>query len=300
MAAVLSNGKGFYHPLVYVLECHRLGLALLPPTVNEPGPQFTARGDKIRVPLLRVKGLSERAAEAILRERKRGEFASLHDFFLRVQPLAEEMEALIRVGAFDAFGQSRTRQYWQFSALCAERAAAGPVTAQASRWLIPPASLDPLPAVPLAEPGRLERLRWEEELLGFPASGHPLELFPDIAWDTYCPVSQLGRYPGQPVLTCGLVIEQRLFHQATGEPMKFLTLADWTGVVETELFARAYQSSGLATIRYRVLEIAAIVEPFESGRGFTLRVLRAGRPRRRGQRNAEGGVRKRQRGIGLS
>ena len=40
MAAVLTNGKGFYHPLVYVLECHRLGLTLLPPSVNEPGPAF--------------------------------------------------------------------------------------------------------------------------------------------------------------------------------------------------------------------------------------------------------------------
>ena len=40
MAAVLTNGKGFYHPLVYVLECHRLGIPLLPPTVNAPGPGF--------------------------------------------------------------------------------------------------------------------------------------------------------------------------------------------------------------------------------------------------------------------
>lgn len=42
MAGVLTNGKGFYHPLVYVLECHRLGLKLLPPSVNEPGPAFVA------------------------------------------------------------------------------------------------------------------------------------------------------------------------------------------------------------------------------------------------------------------
>ena len=41
MAAVLTNGKGFYSPLVYVLECHRLGIPLLPPSVNEPGPGFT-------------------------------------------------------------------------------------------------------------------------------------------------------------------------------------------------------------------------------------------------------------------
>jgi len=59
MAAVLTNGKGFYDPLVYVLECNRLGLKLLPPDVNEPGPAFAPHGNLIRVPVTRVKGLSE-------------------------------------------------------------------------------------------------------------------------------------------------------------------------------------------------------------------------------------------------
>ena len=146
-------------------------------------------------------------------------------------------------------------------------------------WLMPPGNLDRLPSVPLDEPSRLQRLRWEEELLGYPASGHPLELFPDIAWETYCPVKRLGEHIGQTVVTCGLVIEQRLFHQVTGEPMKFITLADWTGIIETELFSRTYRSYGLNTIRYRVLEVTATVEPFENNRGFTLRVHRAGKPR---------------------
>jgi DNA polymerase III alpha subunit len=56
---------------------------------------------------------------------------------------------------------------------------------------------------------------------------------------------------------------------STGEPMKFLTLADWTGMVETELFAQTYKSYGLATVRYPVLEVTATVEPFENGRGFS-------------------------------
>ena len=276
MAAVLTNGKGFYHPLVYVLECHRLGIPLLPPFVNEPGPGFLVTQGKIRVPVPRVKGLTERTSEAILRERERGEFASLPDFFRRTRALPEEMESLIRVGAFDPFGKSRAAQYWECRSLWTQQDS-GP----RQLWLLPPGSLERLPAVPLDEPSRRQRLRWEEELLGYPASGHPLELFPEIAWDTYCPINQLGRHLGQQVVTCGLVIEQRLFHQATGEPMKFLTLADWTGIVETELFARTYQSYGLNTIRYRVLEISATVEPFENGRGHTLRVLRASKPRRR-------------------
>ena len=78
---------------------------------------------------------------------------------------------------------------------------------------------------------------------------------------------------------CGLIIEQRTHHQVTGEPMKFMTLADRTGMVETELFADTYRSYGLATVRYPVLEVTAKVEPFENGHGFTLRVHRAGKPR---------------------
>ena len=62
--------------------------------------------------------------------------------------------------------------------------------------------------------------------------------------------------------------------------MKFLTLADWTGMVETELFAQTYRSYGLATVRFPVLEVEARVEPFENGRGFSLRAIRAGPPRR--------------------
>ena len=133
----------------------------------------------------------------------------------------------------------------------------------------------------LNEATRLERLRWETELFGFAVSGHPLELFPDVAWDTYCPVNRLAEFIGQEVVMCGLIIEQRTHHQITGEPMMFLTLADWTGMVETDLFADTYRNYGLATVRYPVLEIAATVEPFENRRGFTLRVHRAGKPRTR-------------------
>jgi DNA polymerase III alpha subunit len=75
------------------------------------------------------------------------------------------------------------------------------------------------------------------------------------------------------------VVESRVHHQITGEPMKFLSLADWTGIIETELFADTYRRDGLATVRYPVLEIEAKVEPFENNRGFSLRVLRAGKPR---------------------
>ncbi len=263
----------------------------------------------IRVPITRVKGLTEQTLERIFDEHARAPFASVRDFYLRVKPQPAEMEALIRVGAFDGFGQPRTRLFWEYRHV---HAVFGHGANPDQGWLFPPPDAvarlygcdgagqgktappaathgererqDTAPgaaSVPLDEPSPKQCLQWEAELLGFPASGHPLELYDEVAWDTYCPVDRLDRYKGEEVVACGLVIEQRVHHQVTGEPMKFLTLCDWSGMVETELFASTYKSYGLATVRYPVLEVTARVEPFENGRGFTLRVLRAGPPRLR-------------------
>ena len=262
-----------------MLECHRLGLKFLPPTVNEPGPQFTAHGNAIRVPLTRAKGLTERTAKRLLAERERGVFISLADFHRRVKPSPEEIETLIRAGGFDEFSQTRTRQFWEAQHLQKAKDERQNLEFDFDAGTNPVSDFFAQNPSLLREPTRRERFEAETELFGYAVSGHPLELFDDVAWETYCPVARLGEHVGETVVTCGLVVEQRTHHQITGEPMKFLTLADWTGMVETELFAQTYKSYGLATVRYPVLEITATVEPFENGRGFSLRVLRAGGPR---------------------
>jgi hypothetical protein len=63
--------------------------------------------------------------------------------------------------------------------------------------------------------------------------------------------------------------------------MKFLSLADWTGMVETELFAPTSRSYGLATVCYPVLEIEARVEPFENGPAFHCAHCGLAKPRTR-------------------
>ena len=135
MAAVLTNGKGYYHPLVYVLECHRLGLTLLPPCANSPGPAFTVEGTTLRVPLTRVKGLTERTRERILVERERAAFSSLSDFYRRVAPAPEEMDSMIRVGAFDGYGATRTAQFWEARHL---HHVFGDAALSGQGWLLPP------------------------------------------------------------------------------------------------------------------------------------------------------------------
>lgn len=91
----------------------------------------------------------------------------------------------------------------------------------------------------MTEPSALQRLEWESDLLGFPVTGHPLDLHPGIRWDTYCPVARLHERVGERVVCCGLVVEDRTAHQIDGGVMKFMTLADPTGMIETELFTPA-------------------------------------------------------------
>jgi DNA polymerase III alpha subunit len=182
----------------------------------------------------------------------------------------------VRVGGFDEFGCTRLEQFWEVQQLVRGRTDG---IASGQTWLLPPPTLENLPAERLREPTRKERLQAEWDLLGFTASAHPLDLFDDILWASYCPLNRAGFYVGQEITVCGLVVEQRIHHQVTGEPMKFLTIADKTDISSTDLFADTYRSYGLATVRYPVLEVTAKVEPFENGRGWTLRALRAGKPR---------------------
>jgi len=51
-------------------------------------------------------------------------------------------------------------------------------------------------------------------------------------------VSRLAEFVGQNICVCGLVEQQRIHNQVMGEPMKLLLLAEWTDIVETELFSR--------------------------------------------------------------
>ena len=130
----------------------------------------------------------------------------------------------------------------------------------------------------LEEPGRIQKLKDEMELLGFTASGHPLDLYPEIDWGRYVPIAELKKHPNRWVRTCGLIVAERSHRQVDGRLMKFLTLADRTGMVETELFADAYRRWGTVTTQHPVVAVSGKVEPFLNGNGFTLRVEKVEKP----------------------
>jgi DNA polymerase III alpha subunit len=164
MAGVLSNGKGFYSPLVYALECYHLGLSFLPPTVNNTSESFEAEGNQIRVPVRRIKGLSEKTAKTIQREAMRDPFVSLRDFCDRTHPSSDEIQNLIRAGACDVFGDPRTHQFWQSKAYMSSSPSESD-----QGWLLPLPNVAERLKSALNEPSLTERLEWNQICLASPS-----------------------------------------------------------------------------------------------------------------------------------
>jgi len=226
---------------------------------------------QIRLPLWQIKGLRESTHDRILLEREQAPFRSLDDFYHRVGADQTEMQNLIRAGAFDGFGKSRAELFWEFRALAAARGVQ--VSLRTSQLQLP---FDPRSAPKITdERTRTDQLRDEMELFGFTVTSDPLELYPNVRWDSYCRIKDLGIFKRQRVTTCGLIIEDRLHHQIDAQMMKFLSLYDGTGILECELFADAYRKFGIQTIRHPILEVTGTVEPFDNDNGFTLRVEKA-------------------------
>jgi DNA polymerase III alpha subunit len=131
------------------------------------------------------------------------------------------------------------------------------------------------PEEALADSTRAERLEAEGELLGFTVEEHPLARWPWIDWSGYVPVEKLGGLLDREVEVCGLVVDERLHNQEDGRLMKFVLLADQTGMIECELFADAYERWGAIVARNPVLALRGVVVPFDNRKGWTLQVRSA-------------------------
>jgi error-prone DNA polymerase len=265
LAAVLTSRRGFYSPLLYVLEALRNGARFLPPDLHESAARrFVVRGETIRLPLDQVRGLTAACLERIEEARP---FRDVGDFFRQAKPGRAEWLALLKAGALDSLGEPRGRLFWRLQRLEA--------SAQMDRrTLVEPQLPESFEAAPEV------RARWEHEVLGFPVSVHPLEYFaPRLEWRRYITAAELTErqqaFYGKEVRVAGLVVADR--HHPTGNgTMKFLTLADHTGFLEVALFAQVYRDYGHLTVQ-PVVAVEAVVDPFDNRRGFVLngqRVLR--------------------------
>jgi len=118
MAAVMSNGGGYYSTFGYLSEAKRMGLQILFPDINESEIKYTGKDREIRVGLMQLMDLSQEAKEAIVFERsKNGPFSSLQNFMNRTASHThlQDVRTLIKAGCFDsiAHGTTRAALMWQ-------------------------------------------------------------------------------------------------------------------------------------------------------------------------------------------
>jgi DNA polymerase-3 subunit alpha/error-prone DNA polymerase len=244
MAAVISNQGGFYSTFAYVSEARRLGITVLPPDVAESGIRWTGRDRIMRVGLLSIKGLSMHTTRRILAERGKSPFVSLADFFDRGRPDETEAAALIQCGALDRFHpkQHRAVLLWEFSRWQQVRDRQPHDGRPRDRGLFPADPSPPPPPVPdLPEEDPRERLRREFKVLGFLCDCHPMTLFADGLRDRgMMKVCDLEHHVGRRVQTAGWLITGKTVLTQKGDPMKFVTFEDETGIMETVFFPQTY------------------------------------------------------------
>lgn len=240
IAGVISNQGGFYSTFAYVSEARRMGLAILPPDINESDIPWTGRGNAVRVGLVSIKGLDHKTRARIFSQRLHNPYTGIRDFFDRIHPDDTEARALIHCGALDAFTHngSRTWLLWELAGWQKSKSAKSANLGIFDNTHDHPDVFPP----PLPPENEHERLRREFAVLGFLCSRHPMVLYSDTLKNLQTvKITHLQRFIGKHVRVAAWMITGKVVRTKHGDPMEFITFEDETGIVETTFFPRVYR-----------------------------------------------------------
>ncbi|MFZ2049207.1 MAG: DNA polymerase III subunit alpha, partial [Minisyncoccia bacterium] len=256
MSAVLTAESGDVETIgIMVSECKRMGIEVLPPSVNESFSQFTVppRADKhekykIRFGLTTIKNFGQGISTAIIAERKRGgSFVSLVDFLDRVKDKnlnKKSLEALIKSGAMDEFGDrgilfANIERLLEFHK---ERMSAPENQDSLFGSMSDTTTLPTLKLTEAEKATQKDKLLWEKELLGLYISGHPLEAYKEKLDKLERPISKLHELrEGDVCVVAGLITSLREVTTKKNERMTFLGLEDLTGELDVVVFPSAFE-----------------------------------------------------------
>ncbi|MBX4189400.1 DNA polymerase III subunit alpha [Candidatus Parcubacteria bacterium] len=264
MSAVLTAESGDVDTIgIMVNECKRMGIDVLPPSVNESYSQFTVPPKsspdekyKIRFGLVTIKNFGQGIATAIIEERKRGgKFASLIDFLDRVKDKnlnKKSLESLIKAGAMDDLPASPEAGSADRGVLLAntenllaynkERQQESKDQGSLFGLMDDTSTLPTLRLVDSPPATRKEKLLWEKELLGLYISGHPLEDYAEKLEKMEYSVKKLADCRADmPCVIAGMITEIREINTKSGDRMMFVRLEDLTGSVDTVVFPKIFE-----------------------------------------------------------
>jgi DNA-directed DNA polymerase III PolC len=251
MAAVISNQGGFYNTFAYVSEARRLGVEVLKPDINKSDIVWKGSDYKIRPGLMSIKDLSAKVQQNIVFERSRAEFNDLYDFLTRVQPANDEARALIHSGALDLFNhnnhqnKSRTNLLWLLACWQKQRSIKSKKTVNqlAESITLFESSPENIRYPNFPKENRLDRLRREFSVLGFLCDCHPITIYERVLSKINCvKADNIFRFVNKTITFAGWLITGKTVLTKHGDPMKFFTFEDETGIVETVFFPKPYAS----------------------------------------------------------
>ena len=265
MAATLNSFLGNLDKIPeYIVECKRLNIEILKPSINKSFTKFTVNDNKIRFGLGSVKNVGTSAVETIVQEReKNGEFKSFTDFAERMQGEAVNkkcIESLIKSGAFDELGETRHTLLNSFEGVLdtisgeTKKSIEGQVTmfdiasqetTEKHKYTLNKAE----------EYDERELLDMEKEMLGIYISGHPLaKLQEKIKANTNINTLQMISMKeekdfskdGKPVKYAGIITSVKKKYTKNNTIMAFVTVEDLYGSTEIIVFDSCYnRSSGV-------------------------------------------------------
>ncbi|HMF46944.1 MAG TPA: DNA polymerase III subunit alpha [Candidatus Udaeobacter sp.] len=286
MAGLLSNEINNTEKIsIFVGECKRMGISILPPHINKSGLNFTPETvagiedagagiadpsyNAIRYGLAAIKNVGEAAMAMAIRERdERGEFSSLEDFCTRLDSRVANrkmLESLIKAGAFDFTGRDRAELFacieesLNASAIAQRDRAAGQVSLFDEQTHAATAAR----RQPIRPWDEHEKLSYEKELLGFYVSGHPLDAYAAVfAAKNYRSIASLGELDdrGQFKIGGAIVEVEKKFTKKEGKPFAVVWLEDLMDTLEVVVWNEVYLKVSDILVPGRVVELKATLD----------------------------------------
>ncbi|HXY60378.1 MAG TPA: DNA polymerase III subunit alpha [Chthoniobacterales bacterium] len=294
MAGLLSNEINNTDKIsVFVGECKRMGVAILPPDINKSSLKFVPeivagnadagtgindpgnKNDAIRYGLAAIKNVGESAMKGSIEERERGgDYTSLEDFCSRIGTRIANrkmLESLIKAGAFDFLGRDRAELFAGI-----DESLSSAATALRDRTLGQVSLFDEETHAATTRKRTFtpwtdhEKLSYEKELLGFYVSGHPLDAYSDLfAAKNYQAIGSLGNLEdrSQFRIAGAIVQAEKKFTRKEGKPFAVIWIEDLTGTLEVVVWNDVYVSVSELLVPGHVVEIRGTIDT----RGDSLR-----------------------------
>ncbi len=271
ISSVLDDSKKVAE---YISECHRLGIKIIPPDVNESFDTFTVKGNDILFGMLAIKNLGRNAIKAIIREREDGgRFDSFSSFCFRMygkELNRRAIEALVYSGALDGLGLNRRQMITSLPAIMNEAENSGKIMAGGQMGLFGDDSEMFSVDVPdLPEFITEDKLGFEKEYTGIYISGHPLSPYELVAESLKTDrISRIIAETSDGELTSGkyrdnsrvnlLAIVTSVKKKITknNDTMAFVTVEDTTSDIELIVFTKHFRDFGALLVPGKVLCIS--------------------------------------------